>query len=183
MLKITIPATEMYDEINNAFIITEEVTLQLEHSLISISKWESKWHRSFLSRREKTYEETVDYIKCMTLTPNIDDDTYNRLTRDNVEQINAYIEAPMTATHFFDPGTGGGSKDAVTSELIYSWMISLGIPFECQNWHLNRLLTLVKVCNIKNQPNNRGSRKPSQADISKRNAINAARRKQYNTKG
>ena len=180
MLQITIPETELYDEINNTFIITEETTLQLEHSLISISKWESKWHRSFLSRREKTYEETVDYIKCMTLTPNVDDDVYNRLTRDNVEQINAYIEAPMTATHFFDPGTGGGSKDAITSELIYYWMIALNIPFECQKWHLNRLLTLIRVCNIKNAPPKKMSKR---ATASRYAQLNAARRQQLNTKG
>ena len=182
MLQIIIPATEMFDESNNTFIITEEIMLELEHSLVSISKWESKWHRSFLSRREKTYEETLDYIKCMTLTPNIKDEAYTRLTNDNISQINAYIEAPMTATYFFDPGTGGGNKETVTSELIYSWMISLGIPFECQTWHINRLLTLVKVCNLKNQPS-KGARKSSQADISRRNAINAARKKQHNTKG
>ena len=182
MLQITIPAIEMYDERNNQFISTEEQTLLLEHSLVSLSKWESKWCKAFLSKHAKTVEETIDYIKCMTITQNVPDEAYNHLTRDNIEQINKYIEAPMTATHFMEDTHGRRSNETITSELIYYWMIALNIPFECQTWHLNRLLALVRVCNIKNQPN-KGSRKLSQADISKRNAINAARRKQYNTKG
>lgn len=182
MLQIIIPATEMYDERLKQFISTEEQILQLEHSLVSLSKWESKWCKAFLSSRAKTYEETVDYIKCMTITPNVPDEVYNCLTRENVEQINKYIEAPMTATHFMENAHNRRSNETTTSELIYYWMIALNIPFECQTWHLNRLLALVRVCNIKNQPN-KGSRKLSQSDISQRNAINAARRKQYNTKG
>ena len=158
----------------------KEQMLQLEHSLVSLSKWESKWCKPFFSKQEKTYEETIDYIKCMTITQNVKDDVYTRLTNDNVMQINKYIEAPMTATTFSKDANGKGGKEIITSELIYYWMIALNIPFECQKWHINRLLTLVRVCNVKNEP----SKKMSKKDIMSRNrALNAARRKQLNSKG
>ena len=180
MLQITIPAVELWDERKQEFVITKEQTLQLEHSLVSISKWESKWCKPFLSKQEKTLEETLDYIKCMTITQNVDPEVYNYLTNENIEEINKYIEAPMTATYFSDDKTVKPSREQITAELIYYWMIALNIPFECQNWHLNRLLTLIKVCNIKNQPPKKRSRK----EIMSRNAaLNAARRKQLNTKG
>ena len=180
MLSITIPASENWDEKNQLFIETKETTLQLEHSLISLSKWESKWCKAFLTKEEKTFEQTLDYIKCMTLNSNVDEEVYNHLTNDNIKQINNYIEAPMTATHFSDDKRKGNNREIVTSELIYYWMIALNIPFECQKWHLNRLLTLVKVCNIKNQP----PKKMSQRELMSRNAaLNAARRKQFNSKG
>jgi len=180
MLQITIPAVELWDERKQEFIITKEQTLQLEHSLVSISKWESKWCKPFLSKQEKTFEETLDYIKCMTITQNVDPEVYNYLTNKNIEEINNYINAPMTATYFSDEKTSKTSREQVTAELIYYWMIALNIPFECQKWHLNRLLTLIKVCSIKNQPPKKRSRK----EIMSRNAaLNAARRKQLNTKG
>ena len=180
MLRITIPAVELWDERKQEFIITKEQTLQLEHSLVSISKWESKWCKPFLSKQEKTFEETLDYIKCMTITQNVDPEVYNYLTNKNIEEINNYINAPMTATYFSDEKTSKTSREQVTAELIYYWMIALNIPFECQKWHLNRLLTLIKVCSIKNQPPKKRSRK----EIMSRNAaLNAARRKQLNTKG
>ncbi len=182
MLQITIPATELWDDRNQVFINTKEQTLQLEHSLVSISKWESKWCKSFLSKTEKTYDETIDYIKCMTITQNVSPEVYDRLTKENIEQINEYIQAPMTATHFLDEEKSGRSNgEQVTSELIYYWMIALNIPIdECQKWHINRLLTLIRVCNIKNQP----AKKMSRREIMNRNAaLNAARRKQLNTKG
>jgi len=180
MLQITIPAVELWDERKQEFITTKEQTLQLEHSLVSISKWESKWCKPFLSKQEKTFEETLDYIKCMTITPNVDPEVYNYLTNENIEEINNYINAPMTATYFSDDKTVKPSREQITAELIYYWMIALNIPFECQNWHLNRLLTLIKVCNIKNQP----PKKISKKEIMRRNAaLNAARRKQLNTKG
>lgn len=181
MLQITIPSRELWDESTNEFVITKEQILQLEHSLISISKWESKWQKAFLTKQEKTYEETIDYIKCMTLNQNVDPNVYNYLTNDNIRQINAYIDSPMTATYFSEEKGGrGGRGEQITSELIYYWMIALQIPFECQKWHLNRLLTLVRVCNIKNQP----PKKRSRREIMSRNAaLNAARRKQLNTKG
>ena len=125
MLQITIPARELWDEVNNEFHYTKECTLQLEHSLISLSKWESKWCKPFFSKQEKTYEETIDYIKCMTLTSNVKDEVYSWLTRENIMAINKYIEAPMTATYFSQDkhGSGRGSREQVTAELIYYWMI------------------------------------------------------------
>ena len=180
MLEITIPAVEKWDELNQEFIYTKAQTLRLEHSLVSLSKWESKWNKPFLSKQDKTQEEILDYIKCMTTTQNVDPDIYKCLTIDNMMEIKNYIEAPMTATTFTKDKNGKANREIVTSELIYYWMIALNIPFECQKWHLNRLLTLVQVCNIKNQP----PKKMSKKEIMSRNAaLNAARRQQLNTKG
>ena len=180
MLQITIPSRELWDEQNNQFIVTKDYVLQLEHSLVSISKWESKWNKVFLSKDEKTYEQTIDYIKCMTITQNIPDEAYRCLTKSNVEQIEKYISAPMTATWFSKDKSKGMPREQTTSELIYYWMIALNIPFECQKWHLNRLLTLIRVCNIKNTP----PKKMSKSSLMRRNAaLNAARRQQYNTTG
>lgn len=180
MLEITIPATELWDERNEEFIATKEQTLRLEHSLVSLSKWESKWCKPFLSKTNKTDEEMIDYVRCMTLTQNIPDEVYRCLTDDNIRKINEYIDAPMTATWFHEDKAKGTSREQTTSELIYYWMIALNIPFECQKWHLNRLLTLIRVCNIKNQP----PKKMSKRDIMSRNAaLNAARRNQLHTKG
>lgn len=180
MLTITIPATELWDEANQEFISTKGQMLQLEHSLVSLSKWESKWCKPFFSKEEKTSEETIDYIKCMTLTRGVSSDVYRCLSVDNIKEINAYIEAPMTATWFNNDKSGSRNGELITSELIYYWMIALNIPFECQKWHLNRLLTLVKVCSIKNQP----AKKMSRREIMNRNtALNAARRKQLRSNG
>ena len=180
MLTITIPATAMWDEKNEKFIDIKECRLQLEHSLVSLSKWESKWCKPFLFTNDKTAEEIMDYVRCMTLTTNVSPEVYYGLTSENIKAINAYIEAPMTATHFGSEQNGSGKREIVTSELIYYWMIALNIPFECQKWHLNRLLTLIRICNIKNQP----AKKMSRKEIMSRNAaLNAARRKQLGTKG
>lgn len=180
MLQITIPDREQFDEIKQEFVYVKGQTLQLEHSLISLSKWESKWCKSFFIKGEKTPEETIDYIKCMTLTKNVDPELYNYLTKENIDQILKYIDAPMTATTFHEDKTNSTSRERITSELIYYWMIALNIPFECQKWHLNRLLTLIRVCNIKNQP----PKKMGKRQLMSRNtALNAARRKQLNTKG
>lgn len=181
MLQIAVPISpEGWDEAKQEFVEPQVQELQLEHSLVSLSRWESKWCKPFLVKDEKTDEETLDYIKCMTLTENVDPDVYNWLTRENVEAINNYIGAPMTATFFSEKERGRGNREIVTSELIYYWMIALNIPFECQHWHLNRLLTLVRVCNIKNEP----PKKRSRRELMSRNAaLNAARRKQLNSKG
>ena len=186
MLQIKIPATdpvECWDEIKQEFVLipgSKEQTLQLEHSLVSLSKWESKWCKVFLTDKEKTSEEILDYIKCMTLTQNVKPEVYNRLTQENIDRINKYISDPRSATYFSDNRIGKSSRESITSELIYYWMIALNIPFECQKWHLNRLLTLIRVCNIKNQP----PKKMSRREIMSRNAaLNAARRKQLNTRG
>lgn len=183
MLEITIPAIEQWDELKQEFINTKEQTLRLEHSLVSISKWESKWHKPFLTKQPKTDEEVVDYIKCMTLTQNVDPAIYNYFyyAKDNImDDINRYIEDPMTATKFLENGPGKINREKITSELIYYWMIALNIPLECQKWHLNRLLTLIRVCNIKSNP----PKKMSKRELMSRNAsLNAARRKKLNTKG
>ena len=181
MLQITIPITqEGWDEEKEEFVKEKTVTLQMEHSLVSLSKWESRWCKPFLSNTGLTNEESLDYIKCMTLSKNVDPDVYNHLTKANVDAVIAYINAPMTATTFSKDERGKANKEIVTSELIYYWMIALNIPFECQKWHLNRLLTLIRVCNIKNQP----AKKMSRREIMSRNAaLNAARRKQLGTNG
>lgn len=180
MLTITIPATELFNDKTQEFISTPEKTIQLEHSLVSLSKWESKWNKPFLSKEQKTTEETIDYIKCMTITQNVDPNIYNSLTNKNIEEINSYIDKPMTATTFSNNSSTSRSREVITSELIYYWMIALNIPMECQKWHLNRLLTLIRVCNIKNTP----PKKMSRREIMSRNsALNAARRKQLNSNG
>ena len=180
MLVITIPENEIYDETRNEFVYVKAQQLRLEHSLVSLSKWESKWNKAFLSKREKTVEETIDYIRCMTITQNVNPDVYYGLTSQNIADVNAYISAPMTATTFFNNDRSNVNKETVTAELIYYWMIALNIPFECQKWHLNRLLTLIRVCNIKNSP----PKKMSKSELMNRNRqLNASRLKQLNTRG
>lgn len=179
MLKIKIPKSELYDEKNNVFYEVQETELQLEHSLVSISKWESKWNKPFLSNNDKTKEQLLDYIRCMTLTQNVNPVVYKALPASAINDINKYIEAPMTATTFREDNNKK-SKEIITNEIIYYWMISYNIPFECQKWHLNRLLTLIRVCSAKNAPN----KKMSTREIMNRNrALNKARRAQYNTRG
>ena len=180
MLRITIPATELWDESKEEFINIKEQTLQLEHSLVSLSKWESKWCKPFISKDIKTEEETLDYIKCMTITQNVDPNIYNFIPNDIREKIREYIDAPMTATWFSEDKNGKSSSEQITSELVYYWMIVQNIPFECEKWHLNRLLTLIKVCNIKSKPPKKIGKK---ALMSRNSALNAARRKQLNTRG
>jgi len=180
MITIVIPSSEQWDDLKKEFVYTKAYSLTLEHSLVSIAKWESKWGKAFLTKNTKTFEETMDYIECMTITQNVDPKVYQYLTVKNIEDINAYIGSPMTATYFSDNDPGKINNEQVTAELIYYWMISLNIPLECQKWHLNRLTTLIKVCNIKSTP----PKKRSKRDIMSRNsAINAARKKQLNTKG
>lgn len=179
MLQITIPKTEMWNESSNEFIETKSRVLALEHSLVSIAKWESKWCKPFLTNKKKEPLEMLDYIKCMTLTQNVPDVVYNQFSNENLNDINKYIESPMTATTVRSLKSNGYGEQ-VTAELIYYWMIALHIPFECQKWHLNRLLMLIRVCNIKNQP----PKKHSANELRARNAsINAARKKRWNTKG
>ena len=181
MLTITIPKGELYDEKNNQFIsLDKEKTLQLEHSLVSLSKWESKWCKPFLTKKDKTVEEILDYIKCMTITQNVDPKVYLFLSQENIREINEYIDAPMTATTFSEDKSGKGGRKIVTSELIYYWMIALNIPPEYQKWHLNRLLTLVRICNVENKPDKKKRERNKATDYA---AINAARRKKLNSKG
>ena len=181
MLTITVPESEVYDEEKNEFIATKETTLRLEHSLVSISKWESKWKKAFLGKEKKTREEVLDYVKCMTTTQNVPDDVYLCLTRDNFAEIGRYIEDSRTATWFSDRNNRPTSE-TVTSELIYYWMTAFNIPFECQKWHLNRLLTLIKICSIKNNP--KGAQKMSTSAVMRQNsALNKARRAKFGSKG
>lgn len=180
MLQITIPAGKLFNDATNRFSNTKETTIVLEHSLVSISKWESKWHKPFLGKDDKTDEETIDYIKCMTLTQNVDPNVYYCLSADNIARIKNYIEDPMTATTIRENPNGPRNREVITSELIYYWMIALNIPVEFQKWHLNRLLMLIRVCNIKNQP----PQKMSQRQLMSRNAaLNAARKRQLHTSG
>lgn len=181
MLTIKVPlGPEEWDAENEVFLEPPCKVLELEHSLVSISKWESKWRKAFLSGKEKTAEETLDYIKYMTLTEDVDPDVYNHLTRENIIQINEYIEAPMTATVLHNDRAKGTSKEVTTSELIYFWMIAQNIPFECQHWHLNRLLTLIKVCSAKNSPPQKRGKGEIMRDYA---AINRANRAKFNSKG
>lgn len=181
MLRIVVQLSpEGWDEQKEEFVEAKTQVLQLEHSLVSLSKWESKWCKPFLSDNNKTEEELLDYIKFMTLTQNVDPEVYSHLTRENFTQINEYINAPMTATTFSENNQGKRNREIITSELIYYWMVALNIPFECQKWHLNRLITLVRVCNIKNAPPKKRSKRETANNYA---ALNAARRAQFNSKG
>ena len=181
MLTIIIPELDGWDENRNEFIsLSKRQVLQLEHSLVSLSKWESKWCKPFLTKTEKSVEETLDYIRCMTITQNVDPNVYNSIGQDLLDEIGIYIDAPMTATTFTKNEPNRINRDIITAEIIYFWMITLQIPSEYQKWHLNKLLTLIEVCNIKNQPPS----KLKQSDIINRNRnLNAERRKQFNSSG
>ena len=180
MLELTIPRTDLWDERNQRFILVKEQKLRLEHSLVSLSKWESKWCKVFLSKEQKTYEETIDYIRCMTLTQNVDPLVYRCITNSHIDAVNAYIEAPMTASTVKEEKGGPINRQQITSELIYYWMTAYHIPFECQKWHLNRLLMLIRICNVENKP----PKKRSKRDLYRHHAeVNAANRKKFNSKG
>ncbi len=179
MLQIIVPATELFDEDSGTFINVNETCLKLEHSLLSISKWESRWCKPFLAKNDndkRTPKEIIDYVKCMTLNT-VSENVYNALTQENMDAISNYIKHPMTATTVSN--TKHGNREIITSELIYYWMISYNIPFECEKWHINRLLMLIKVCNAKNNPT-----KMSRSELLARNrALNAQRRKALHTRG
>ena len=182
MLTIEVPISpEGWDEKKQEFVEPKIQTLQLEHSLVSLSKWESKWKKAFCSSKEITNEEMLDYVKCMTLTKNVESEVYDHLTSNNIKEIRDYIDDPMTATTFMKEVGGPKNRETITSELIYYWMIASNIPFDpCQKWHLNRLITLIRVCSIKNNP----PKKRSRREIMSRNAaLNASRRQQMNSKG
>ena len=180
MLRIVIPASEYFNEAANEFISSNGQELCLEHSLVSLSKWESKLHKPFLSKESKTVEESIEYIRCMTLTECVEPNVYNGINDSIISQVEAYIQDPMTATWFSKKDNRPPSRQVITAEVIYHMMIALGIPFECQYWHLNRLLTLIRVCNEKNaQP-----KKLSKRELASRNtALNMARRKAHHSKG
>lgn len=171
-LKIKIEATELFNEETMEIIPVKETVLTLKHSLLSLYKWESKWHKPFL-HTEKTNEQTIDYIRCMTITQNVPDIVYWAIDQDNMKKIQDYINDPMTATWFSDKDNKKG-HEIVTAEIIYYWMIKLNIPFECEKWHLNRLWTLIKVCSIKEQPPKNISKNEW---AKQRHALNSARRR------
>lgn len=190
MLKIKIPdqpEEQLWDEAKEEFVYRKGAKgceLVLEHSLLSVSKWESIWCKPFLDTKDRSVEETLSYIECMTVTPtNVDPEVYKRIPQSEFEKVNNYINNPSTATTI--GGSKGGrsrSGEITTSELIYYWMTACNIPFECQKWHLNRLLTLIRICEIKNDP--KGQKKMSSNEIRKDyDKLNEARRKAMHSKG
>lgn len=184
MLKVTVPKRELFDEAKGEFVYFEGCELQLEHSLISLAKWESRWHKPFLNKEEKSDLEILDYIHCMTLSKNVDPTVYRYIPQDVIKKIFKYIEDPMSAIQFgnrdsLNPGAPRG-REPVTADIIYYWMVALGIPMQCEKWHLNRLLTLIRVVNIKSAP----PKKMSKKDIAARNhKLNKARRAKHGTRG
>ena len=185
MLQITIPKTELWDSAKEEFVNLNECTIVLEHSLVAISKWESKWHKPFLGKKTpKTNDEIRDYIKCMTVTQNVNPLAYSCLTKKNYEDIIAYIDDPMTATTFGESKEKKKRERIITSELIYYWMIQAGVPFECQKWHINRLLTLIHVCSEESKGAMPDRKRQSKGKIASDYAsLNAARLKAMRTKG
>lgn len=183
MLTIVVPARETYDSKLNRYGYIKETKLQLEHSLVSMSKWEAKWHIPFLGDTKFTAEQILDYVRCMTLTQNVDPEIYNHLTDQNLKEIFDYISAPMTATWFSGTGsdvTKGPNRETITSELIYYWMIAYNIPVEFQKWHLKRLITLIRICHIKNSPQ---KKKTEQETLNDYRALNEKRKAEWGTPG
>lgn len=183
MIQVKVPAGEVYDSRNEVFYYVEkDTTIQLEHSLISMQKWESKWHKPFLVEGKKTTDEAIDYIRCMCLTPNVKDDVFYCIPSSEQERISKYIDDPMTATWFRENKSPsvGGKKEVVTAEIIYYWMIKLNIPSEYKKWHLNQLLTLIRVINAKDAPKKKHTTKEI---LEEHRLINQANRKRFNTKG
>lgn len=179
MLEITVAPREYYDEAHNQFITVPSEKLVLEHSLISLSKWESKWHKVFLSDEKRTNEMQIDYIRCMTVNKGVNPMAYYGLTNKQLAEIEAYIEDPMTATWFADEKRPG-KKKVITNEVIYSWMVDLGIPVEFERWHLNRLITLIRVLNKSHEPKKKMSKKDTFARYAE---LNAKHRKQTGSRG
>lgn len=187
-LTIEVPAHEMYGEIDpktgrKMFTQTKATKITLEHSLISVAKWEEKWHKPYLNT-EKTDEETIDYIRCMTISQNVDPNVYTALTDENLDEIARYIKDPHTATTIHKNQNTPKSKQVITAEILYYWMTTYNMPIEIfQKWHLNRLITLIEVFSIKNSPPKKMSASESMAEALRRDALNDARRKQYHSKG
>lgn len=171
VLYLEIPDREIFDPRTSEFTYVKGQKIKLIHSLVSLSKWEAKWKKPFLTADDKTMEETRDYIRCMTVTQNVDPNVYLGLTQDNLREVMEYIEDPMTATKFSREQPGGkNSGQFITSELIYYWMSAAQIPFTCETWHLNRLLTLIRIHNNKSQPSKKMSKSERQALMAKRRA-------------
>lgn len=183
MKEIHIKGFRGFDSDKNQFVNIEDTTLKLEHSLISLKKWEQKWHVSFLDKNtKKTAEMWIDYIRCMTINKIDDDKVYEYMPMNIINEIIKYIEDPMTATWFSDNKTVGAQKnknEIITAEVIYYWMIELNIPVEFERWHLNQLLTLIRVVNIKNNPKKMGMKEQA----AQRRQLNAARRAKHHSRG
>lgn len=180
MLELKVEGMEFFNDDTQEFYTVAPVTLRLEHSLVSVSKWESKWKIPFLSARDLSIEQSRDYIKCMTINQHVDPLVYASLTNSHMEAVNNYIKEERTATTFNERQVGPPNRQVITSELIYFWMAQYNIPFECQKWHLSRLLTLIRIASIKNAPDKKMSKR---AVMSKNASLNAARRKAMHTKG
>lgn len=181
MLTLKTTDGDLYDEKTGKFIRVKGTTLQMEHSLLSLSKWESIHKKPFLSPKEKlTNEELIDYIRCMTITPNVDPNVYLTMNIDDIKAVSDYINDSHTATWFAEDKNKRPSREIVTSELIYYWMVSFNIPFTCEKWHLQRLITLIRICGIKNQPPKKMGRKDA---MHQQASLNAMRRARMGTKG
>jgi hypothetical protein len=176
VLKINVVTEESFDEETSEFVATAHTTVTLEHSLVSISKWESLWKKPFLGKKDKTPNETISYIKIMILDEELPPGIFQKLVGSHMEEIQRYIIDDMTATRLYNDPNGGMSRETITSELIYYWMISMRIPVEFQHWHLNRLITLIRVINLKNTPKKKMS-------LKERRALNHSRLAKYNTRG
>ena len=177
MLPIIIPSSEVWDEEREEFVYVKEQTIMLEHSLVSLQKWEAKWKIPFLDNKQKTHEQYIDYIRCMTISPKVDPNTYRFLSAQNILEIDQYIGDSMTATWFSkDKKKKSGKQRAVTAELIYYWMIAFNIPYECRKWHLNQLLALIEVCEEESKQPEKKSRKQN---LDYTRALNQARRKAH----
>ena len=180
MLSIVVEGEEFYDETTNEFSTIGDVVLEFEHSLVSLSKWEAKHEKPFLGKSEKSKEEIFDYLKCMVLTPDVPDDVFLHLSDSNLKEINAYLESKQSATTFGNLPKQNGPTETITAELIYYWMVTFQIPFECQYWHLNKLFSLIRVCSVKNTP----PKKMSKAEMAiQRSKLNAQRKAAMGTKG
>lgn len=180
MLIVSIPELEGFDEETQSFVSLPGGELHLEHNLISLSKWESITHKHLIGNDDITNEEMLLYIECMITDEEYNSELLKRLPASEVERISNYMADTKTATTVSGSGGGSGSGEYTSSELIYYWMIACQIPFECEKWHINRLLTLIRVCNEKNQPD----KKMSQSEIMNRNReLNRARRAKLGSKG
>ena len=183
-LTIFVPSAELYDEVNNEFIYTKDQTMVLEHSLLSISKWETKWRKPYLSEEQKTNEEALDYIRCMTITQNVDPNVYKALTGSQINEITEYIKEGQTATTIKQNASGHRARHSgkfVTSELIYFWMTAFNIPFTCEKWNFSRLMALIEIAGEENNPD---KKKMGRQDILAQNrALNAQRRAKMKSKG
>lgn len=180
MLTITVPGNEFFNEETEEFVSFGDVRLSFEHSLSSLSKWETIWEKAFLGNEAKTTEEVTSYIKCMCLTPDVSEEVFSRMTDQNLKEINVYINRKMTATWFQKPANTRTSREVTTAELIYYWMFALDIPMKCEDWHLSRLFTLIEVVNVKRSP---AKKRPPGESADQRRALNESRKKQFGTTG